>query len=145
MLNFTEMLSSYFAMSASGWAAVPLVGIEILLPYLLRRTALSSWLGVATYARPYLARMSPHYWIGYALLTLATVHGWMAMSPGHMAGMDLAGVWFATAAWFLMLSQIVLGLYLQAPGRKRASLRAWHYWVMVTLVVCLGLHIWLNG
>jgi hypothetical protein len=138
------MLPSYFAISASGWAAVPLVGVEILLPYLLRRTALSSWLELAAYTRPYLNRMWPHYWIGYLLLTLGTAHGWIAMSPGRMASMNLAGLWFATAAWFLMLMQVVLGLYLQAPGRKRASLRAWHYWIMVTLVVCLGLHIWLN-
>ena len=139
------MISGYFAMSASGWAAVPLVGIEILLPYLLRRTALSSWLGLADYSRPYLNRMWPHYWIGYLLLTLGTAHGWLAMSPGRMAGINLAGAWFATAAWFLMLTQLVLGLYLQAPGPKRTSLRAWHYWVMMALVVCLGLHIWLNG
>lgn len=121
------------------------MGIEILLPYLLRRTALSSWLGLAAYTRPYLDRMWPHYWIGYGVLILGSAHGWMAMKPGRMASMNLAGLWFATAAWLLMLMQVVLGLYLQVPGQKRASLRAWHYWVMVTLVVYLGLHIWLNG
>ncbi len=138
------MLSSYFVTSASGWAAVPLVGAEILLPYLLRRTALSTALGLASYTNPYLERMWPHYWIGYLLLTLGTAHGWMAMKPGRMASMNLAGLWFATAAWFLLLTQVILGLCLQIPGSKRLSLRAWHYWVMVTLVVCLGLHIWLN-
>ena len=139
------MAPGYFASSASGWAAVPLVGLEILLPYLLRRTALSTWLGLAAYTRSYLERMWPHYWIGYLVLTLGTVHGWIAMSTVRMAGMNLTGAWFATAAWFLMLTQVALGLYLQLPGPKRTSLRAWHYWVMITVVVCLGLHIWLNA
>ncbi|HLH08938.1 MAG TPA: hypothetical protein VKW78_16985 [Terriglobales bacterium] len=120
------------------------MGVEAVLPYLLRRTALSTWLGVATFTRPYIRRMWPHYWIGYLVLALGTIHGWIAMKPGHIAATSLAGLWLATAAWFLMLAQVVLGLYLQAPGSKRASLRAWHYWVMVTLIVCVGLHIWLN-
>jgi hypothetical protein len=140
-------MNSFFYTSASGWIAVILVGIEIALPYLLRRNWLSVRLGVAqTFGSPYLRRMSIHYWLGYLVAGLSFVHAWVPMQAGHMRRANMTGLWLATAALFLLGLQVALGLASRDSDLQgRRVVRGWHYWVMVAVVLLLTGHVWLNG
>ena len=140
-------MNSFFYASASGWIASILIGAEIVLPYLLRRTRLSELLGIASRdGRPYLQRMRPHYWAGYVLIVLSTAHAWVPMQTGHMGRANMTGLWFATAALLLLLFQAALGLALQdAKLPDRARFRSWHYWTMMALMLCVAAHVWLNA
>lgn len=138
---------AFFFTSASGWIATLLVAAEVLLPYLLRRSRLSSWLGMAEgFAQPYLVRMRPHYWAGYGLLALVLAHAWIPMQAGYARQANAMGLWIATAALVALLLQAVLGITLQdARLTVRAAVRRWHYWLMVAIAGGVAAHIWLNG
>ena len=138
---------AYFFTSASGWIATILIGAEILLPYLLRRSPLSERLGIAEgFATPYLRRMWPHYWTGYALLALTLAHAWVSMRAGYARRTDAAGLWIATFALCALLLQAVLGVALQdAKLQTRAATRRWHFWLMVMIAAGVAAHVWRNG
>jgi hypothetical protein len=140
-------VNSFFYTSASGWIASILIGVEMLLPYLLRRSRLSELLGMAASpGKPYLKRMRPHYWVGYVVLVLSLVHAWVPMNSGGMRRANVAGVWFATAALCVLMLQVILGLVLQDPKlRERRLVRRWHYWMMLALGFTVAVHIWLNS
>lgn len=139
-------MRAFLFTSASGWIATLLVAGEILLPYLLRRSRLSAWLGVAGgFAQPYLARMRPHYWAGYGLLALTLAHAWVPMQAGYARHANAMGLWIATAALGALLLQAVLGWALQDTKlTARAAVRRWHYWLMVAIAGCVAAHVWLN-
>ena len=140
-------MTSYFFTSATGRIALLLLALDILLPYLLRRTRLSQVFGLAAgHSAPYLHRMWPHYWCGYALVFFSLVHTWISMQSVSMKRTNMAGLWLATVAIILLLLQVALGLFLQdrtLPTRK--LFRSWHYWIMLALVFLIGAHAWLNG
>ncbi len=117
-----------FLTLAAGWTALVLIAFEISIPYLFRRD-----------------RMWPHYWVGGLLPLLSFVHGWIPMQTRQMRGVNATGLRFATAALFLMLLQIALGLALKGstpPARSR--IRAWHFRMMIVLAVVVAIHVWLN-
>jgi hypothetical protein len=137
----------YFITGSSGWVAVIQVGAIALLPYLLRRTALSKKLGLAQrYTGPYLARMWPHYWLGYSVIAVTGVHAYLLMSAAYMRRTSQIGLWLATIALGLLCSQALLGLVLQEPCAvlKRRRIRRWHFWGMVAAAALIGIHIGLN-
>ena len=139
-------MNTFFYASTLGWLATITLGAGILAPYLLRRTALSQWLGTACSRKPYLQRMWAHYWIGYLVALLALMHAWIPMQAGGARGANMAGLWIATASLVLLFSQIVLGLGLKANASSdRQRNRRIHYWVMLGIVVAVAAHIWLNG
>jgi hypothetical protein len=139
-------VNTLFYTSALGWLTSILLGAGILLPYLLRRTTLSQWLGTVRSDGPYLQRMWAHYWMGYLVAPLALLHAWIPMQARGARGANMAGLWTATVSLVLLFFQIVLGLGLRAnapPDRQRN--RRIHYWVMLGIVVTVTAHIWLNG
>jgi hypothetical protein len=141
-------MRAVFITSITGWIAVVLIGLEILLPYLYRKNRLSVWLRTAANATsaPYLKRLWPHYWFGYLLLVLGVIHTVVPMQAGHLRQWNLTGLWIATVALLLMLVQGALGLWLQDSKLVgRALLRSWHYWLMFGIVLLVGVHVWLNG
>lgn len=135
----------FFCTSVLGWLACILVGVESLLPYLLRRTAFSQKLGTSDCTRPYLARMWAHYWIGYLLFPLASVHAWIPMAAGNARGANILGLWLATASLLLLFLQLLLGLALRsAKPIARRKIRPIHYWMMTAIAVTVVAHISLN-
>ena len=139
-------MNSFFYTSATGRIALILIGLEILLPYLLRRTHLSESLGIAqSYTRPYLQRMWPHYWAGYLLLILSLAHAWIPMAAGRMPTTSLTGLWLATLALALLFFQLFLGLTLQTAGETRRFLRVAHFWTMLVVSVPVLAHVYLNS
>lgn len=139
-------MSSFFYASATGRIALILVGLEILLPYLLRRTRLSGSLGIAQgYTKPYLQRMWPHYWTGYLLLILSLAHAWIPMAAGRMPTTNLTGLWLATLALALLFFQLFLGLTLKIAGETRRFLRVAHFWTMLLVSVLVLAHLFLNS
>lgn len=139
-------MNSFFYTSTTGRIATILTAVEILLPYLLRRTRLSKSLGIAQgYAAPYLKRMWPHYWAGYLLLALSFVHAWIPMSAGRMPVTSPSGLWLATIALALLFLQIFLGLLLQRAGEARRFLRAAHFWIMLVVCALVFAHLWMNS
>jgi heme/copper-type cytochrome/quinol oxidase subunit 4 len=139
-------VNTFFYTNTLGWLASILLGAGIVMPYLLRRTVLSQWLGISRSDKPYLQRMWAHYWIGYVVAPLALVHAWIPMQAGGARGVNMAGLWIATVSLVLLFLQIVLGLGLKAnasPDRRRN--RRIHYWTMLGIVVTVAGHIWLNG
>jgi hypothetical protein len=140
-------MSTFFYTSASGWITSLLLGVEILLPYLLRRSRVSRALDIVPLqSGRYLLRMKPHYWLGYLVLGLSMLHAWFPMQAGYMKRANMAGLWFATAVLLLIMFQALSGLTLQEarlPGR--AKIRNCHYWTMIAVALCVGAHIYLNA
>jgi hypothetical protein len=100
----------------------------------------------AFFERPYLARLWPHYWLGYLLIALSLLHTVLPMRPGGMRGQNATGLWLATAGLVALLLQLVLGLYLQDTKlEERRGMRSWHYWLMFVVAVTVVGHVWLNG
>jgi hypothetical protein len=134
----------YFIGVIAGRVATVLCVLVIVLPYLLRRNRLSRGLGLAQeHATPYLRRLWPHFWIGYAIVTLSTLHAGTVM--GTMARANSVGILAATAAFFLLLFEIALGLNLKderLPARRPT--RQLHFWTMAAFVAAVGAHLWLN-
>jgi hypothetical protein len=134
--------------SVTGWIALVLIGLEVLLPYLLRRNRMSTWLGSAKIGagKPYLKRMWPHYWFGYLLLLLSLIHSVLPMQAMNLRGQSMLGLWLATGGFLFLLLQSALGLWLQDSSLLgRATMRSWHYWLMFGVVVLVCIHVWLNG
>jgi hypothetical protein len=138
---------NYFLTSFSGWLATILIGLEILLPYLLRRSRLSDSLGFsAGFVRPYLQRMKIHYWLGYLVLILSGSHAWIAMEAGNGSRNNGFGIWYATATLGLLALQNGVGFALQRPEVSlRKYIRGWHYRIMTAIVLFAAAHIWLNS
>lgn len=140
-------MQAVFVTSASGWILVVLATTTILLPFLLRRTALSVALGlVDAHGTPYLRRMRPHYWLGYLITGTTLAHAVVPMEAGFAGQVNALGLYLATGALFLLFGQVMLGRSLQRPDTSgRRTLRRWHFWVMVGIVT-LGIgHIVLNS
>jgi hypothetical protein len=138
-------MTVYLIGSLAGRVATALCVLVIALPYLLRRNRLSRGLGLAQeHAAPYLRRLWPHFWAGFVILALSTVHAGTVMRA--MARANSVGILAATGAFFLLLFEIALGLTLKEKGvRARRLLRELHFWTMAAFVSALGLHLWLNG
>ncbi|HXM54035.1 MAG TPA: hypothetical protein VOB72_01500 [Candidatus Dormibacteraeota bacterium] len=121
---------------SSGWLIALLTGVTVGLPYVLRR-------------RPaYLARLTPHYWIGFTLAGLSLLHAGLAMSstPTPGGGDWAAGIWVATGAMLLVFGQVVLGAGLRTlHGAERRQRRRLHFAVMTLLVAAGLVHVVLNG
>lgn len=131
----------------TGWIASRVLLIVVLLPYLLRPGRLSRVFSkVPDSAAPYLRRMRPHYWLGYAAAAASMVHAWFPMQAGFARRTNAGGLWLATLALLLLFFQAGLGLILQDPAAKqRKALRNAHYWIMATVICLLTLHVWLNA
>ena len=140
------MISIFFT-SVTGRLALIFLGVDIILPYLLRRTRFSVFLGVAPRSgSTYLQRMWPHHGLGYLLVLFCTAHAWLSMQHGGMRQANIAGLWAATLAFLLLVFQAALGMLLRDPALPtRKLLRSWHYWTMLALVVLIAGHVWLNG
>ena len=136
----------FFVSGLLGWVASTLLGIESLLPYLLRRTKFSEWLGTSDPTKPYLQRMRIHFWLGYALLPLALLHAWLPMAAGRARGANMLGLWLATAALVLLFVQLGFGLSRRgANPAHRSAIRVTHFWTMTAIAAAAAVHIWLNG
>jgi hypothetical protein len=129
--------------SLSGWIQIPLFTVLVPLPYLLRGNTFRT---AGVRARPFLARMRPHYWIGFAVAALTLLHAAVPMSSGALRGANLMGLDLASVALLLVFVQVFLGVSLRNPRLpNRRVVRRWHFWVMVGIAV-LGLaHIGLNS
>jgi hypothetical protein len=134
----------YFVGSIAGRVAAVLCVLVIALPYALRRGPLSRGLGLAQeHAKPYLRRLWPHFWVGYGILALSTLHAGTVMSAMRRA--NPTGIWAATAAFFLLVFEVVLGLSLKDESLLvRRPWRRLHFWTMAGFVAALGMHLWLN-
>lgn len=118
--------------------------VTIALPYLLRRKRLSQVGLTQERTVPYLRRLWPHFWTGYVILGLSTLHAGTVM--GAMRRANSIGVWSATVAFCLLVYEIALGLVLKAQrvdGRR--SLRKIHFWIMLAFATALVLHLALNA
>ena len=131
----------------SGWLASGTLLVVAVLPYLLRPGRLSRALStLPDSAAPYLRRMRPHYWLGYAVVAVSTVHAWITMRAGFARRTNASGLWFATVALLLLLFQAGLGVLLQdLATTPRKTLRNVHYWTMAAVICLLALHVWLNA
>lgn len=136
---------SYFLSVLAARVAAVLCLVMVLLPYALRGNRVSRKLGLAPQSTsPYLRRLWPHFWVGYLIAGLTVLHVGLAM--GLMRRAEATGIWGATAALFMLIFEIVLGLSLKDPGlSRRRVLRRIHFWVMVSFIAALGIHLVFNG
>jgi hypothetical protein len=131
---------TYALAEFTGWAIAALTCVTVALPYLLRRRARP--------APTYLARLRPHYWIGFTLAGLSLLHAGLAMSSGPTPGGGdwAAGIWVATGALLLVLGQVSIGVGLRkARGAERRRRRRLHFLTMTLLVTAGLVHVVLNG
>jgi hypothetical protein len=138
---------TYFTTAVAGWLGVIFLGAVAVLPYMLRRSVISTRLRIRLPSdQPYLRRMWPHYWLAYAATGLSFVHAWVVMSRGKMPRTSSAGLYLATLALVLLFLQVFMGLTLQQKVLpERTLLRSWHFWTMAAVVVLVGAHVWMNG
>jgi hypothetical protein len=138
-------MTAYTISIVAGRVAVVFCGFTILLPYVLRRNRVSQILGLGQQnAAPYLQRLWPHFWLGYLILAFSIVHAGTVMAA--MSRANQAGVWAATVALFLLMLEVMLGLFLkEIHASGRIFLRRLHFWNMATVVMLLAAHLWLNA
>ena len=132
----------YFVGTIAARLATLLCVLAIALPYALRN---GRKLGLAQeHARPYLNRLWPHFWVGYTILALSTVHAGTVMNA--MRSANSSGILAATAAFFLLLLEVGLGLILKERSlAARKTLRRLHFWTMAAFMAALVMHLWING
>ncbi len=137
---------SYFMMAASGWLGATAMTFGAVLPYLLRRTAISRATGLELVSsRPYLARMWPHYWMGYTVAGVSTLHASLSMGSRQFM-LRPEGLWMATVALAFLWLQVWCGLLLRGPLSPsiRINLRRLHFWSMFIMITLIALHIRIN-
>src|SRR5215469_18358380 len=114
--------------------------VTIALPYLWRGNRRSRIGRAQELAVPYLRRLRPHFWTGYVILGLSTLHADTAM--GGMKRANGVGVWAATVAFFLLVYEVAVGLVLKDQRVDgRPSLRRIHFWIMLAFATTLVLHL----
>ncbi|HUA16348.1 MAG TPA: hypothetical protein VMG31_13710 [Verrucomicrobiae bacterium] len=124
--------------------AAALCIFAVALPYALRRRSFRPPQARQKCAPSYLRRLWPHFWVGYAILALSTLHAGTAMDT--MPRANRTGVVAATAAFFLLVFELALGLALKNVNlSSRRPLRRLHFWIMTAFITVLALHIWMNG
>jgi hypothetical protein len=129
----------------SGWVLIVLVAATIVLPYVLRTPELVTR-DSSERVVPYLVRLRPHYWIGYAIAVLGAVHALAAMSAGGVAVANVIGIYLATAALLVVLLQVRLGLELREPRlQNRRTVRGWHFRAMLAIAALGVAHVVLNS
>jgi hypothetical protein len=142
----------FFLVSATGWAAVLVVGIVTALPYILRESLRNQAARAAATAiskteqvrRPNLrTKLWPHYWLGYTLIALVLVH--TSFTGPAMGRVDTTGIWAATLAFCLLFLQLGLGLILKSGAPNQQQVRCWHFWSMIALIVLVLAHLVRNG
>jgi hypothetical protein len=135
-----------FVSVALGWIVVVLLIAAVVLPYLLRPTALARVLGVAgSFTGALVERMRPHAWLGYAIVVLSGLHA-IAGLGGGFRRFDAAGLWLATIAFVLLCAQWLLGSRLMRRSlEQRPRLRCWHFGAMVGAFAAIFAHAFLNG
>src|SRR5215469_996287 len=119
-----------FVASASGWLLVALTATTVTLPFVLRPGAVARALGLAaSKSAPFLRRMRPHYWLGYAIAGITLFHAVLAMSTATSGHVNVLGLYLATLALCLVFVQIALGRALRQPAVEgRRALRRAHLW-----------------
>jgi len=95
--------------------------------------------------QPYLVRMWPHYWFGYLVTGLSTLHAVLPMTMGRVSASP-KGLWLATFAWGILWVQVWSGLLLRQPvtPQSRVLLRRFHFWSMLSCATLIALHIGIN-
>jgi hypothetical protein len=121
----------------SGWLATLLFGAGASIPYFVR--------AARPVTGPYLARLRPHYWLGFLIPAAAFLHAWLPMSAGRIRGFDQTDLLIATAALLAMLWQLALGIALRdAKGADRRKSRRLHFWTAALIAGLVAAHIVLN-
>jgi hypothetical protein len=134
-------MSARLFTDASGWILTALLGATIALPYLATRA--SRRRGIARLAS---TPLRAHVWVGYLILLLAVVHGWVPMRPDIAGQANRQGLYLATAALLVLFVQLPIGLVLRRPGgRFRLALRRCHFWAMAVLVAATLGHVALSS
>jgi len=136
-------MDSPLVLIVSGRIAVSLLAISVVLPYFVRRRkTIPTKARDAT--RSYVVRLQPHFWLGYFIVALSTIHA--GVSGKAMAHANSFGIWAATIALLLLVCEIAIGLNLRdVPSSGRASLKKVHFRVMVAGIALLAVHLWLNA
>jgi hypothetical protein len=123
------------------------VPVTVALPYLLRRGAVGRGVSASPKAGvSFRQRMRPHFWIGYAIVTLSAFHALIAMTGGITGLINPLGLSLAFIGLFVVVFQLALGSLLARPDLpERRTLRTLHFWTMCSLVVLGFGHILLNS
>jgi hypothetical protein len=122
------------ASAATGWASIAAIVLAVVIGIVLRRFKRTP---------PLIARMRPHYVLGYAALACAAAPAFLAM--GLMRETPGTGIRFATVALIALGAQTFIGASLQDPGGYRRTLRGWHLSTIAVLAVTLAVHVMANG
>ena len=135
------MLLLFFGALAARIATV-LAAVTVALPYLLRRRARQQGT-ISQRPSSFIRRLWPHFWAGYVIAAFTMLHMFAAMNA--IARANVAGIWAATLAFFLLLFEIIVGLSLkEQPSVGRKALRRFHFWAMFLFLGALGMHLALN-
>jgi len=130
---------SYAITSVTGWVMIVLLVATILYPFLLRN-------GILGPVQPFLKRMRFHYWLGYSIAGILSVHVLVPMSASLVGRTSALGLGLATVALLLIVGQVMLGRQLSWPKLSmRRVVRRWHFWVMIGIVAYVLGHVALNS
>jgi uncharacterized membrane protein len=121
--------------ASTGWIAVGLLVGVAALPFVLR------WARIVWPERN--GAMRWHYVFGFGIAVLSFVHAWAPMSTGRLHGINMTGLWLATAAFLLLFVQLMLGLKLR-EARSQISLRRSHFFVVIAAAGLIVAHVALN-
>ena len=133
---------AFLITSVSGFASLLLVLLTLALPYVLRAQAR----GAGSQAAAIWQRMQAHYWIGYAILALTSLHMFLSMQAGMARGTSALGLELASLGLLLIALQVMLGINLkEATGIGKTGLRRVHFVTMLAIVASIAVHLTLNS
>ena len=126
-------MSALSQIAVLGWiAALAFVGVAVL-PFILRRFRLTDL------ARARVMRI--HYVAAFAVAAVVTLHAFAPATAKFMRSLNAEGLWLATAAWLLILTQLAVGFSLRGAQGRKPTLRAVHFVIMSSALVLIAAHI----
>jgi hypothetical protein len=139
-------VNAQLVVGVSGLLMVIAVPLAVTLPFVLRRAPLPGRVASQAAGRVFLARMRPHYWLGYLVAALTVTHALVALTGGVARDANALGLFLAWTALFVVFWQVTLGGQLRRPAQpERPALRRLHLWSMIVLVALGVGHILLNS
>ena len=121
-------MGAYFYIDLTGWLAVALFGITVVIAIFFRR------------------HLTQHFGIGYGIAALSFLHASLAVDAVKLGGPALYGIIAATVGMFVSWGQVGLGsrMRLRAP-ENRGWLRYLHAFTAVVLVILGAWHLVANS
>lgn len=135
--------------ASTGCVTVPLLCAGFLIPYTLGLNDPPEPLRlkekIRLSPRDRLKKLKLHHWIGCMAVAATLVHAVIPTVSGVLGKINSLGLWCGVVSAVALLLQVPLGIFLRKVTLlKRRRWRRLHFWLAVTCVATLIVHVYYN-